>query len=95
MISGPDVESTFNLTHSIQSWPGEFDISGIELTDKFQEQAKQNSAILNPSIVTQVDFSKLIFIITIQEPFQNNLKTIKAQTCIIALGSYFNRLNVP
>jgi thioredoxin reductase (NADPH) len=95
VISGPFVGGTLISTHSIQNWPGELDISGVDLSDKLQKQAQQNGATLYPGVVTKVDFSKRPFTITVREPFQNKFKTIKAQTCIIALGAAFNLLNVP
>lgn len=95
VISGPFVGGTLMSTHSIQNWPGKLDISGIHLSDKLQHQAQENGAILYPAIVTKVDFSKRPFTITIREPFQNKFKTVKAQTCVIALGATFNLLNIP
>lgn len=95
VITGPFIGGTLMSTHTIQNWPGELDISGRNLSDKLQRQAQENGAILYPGVVSKVDFSKRPFTITLREAFQNKFKTIKAQTCIIALGSSINLLNVP
>lgn len=82
-------------SHSVQNWPGELDISGIDLIEKMQKQAQANGAILRSEEVLSVDFSKRPFIIKTKEIFQKEPKTIRAQACIIALGAVPNMLGVP
>lgn len=95
VITGPTPGGALTQSHSVQNWPGETEISGIDLVEKMQAQALLNGAALRPEVVVEVDFSKHPFIITTKDPYKNELKKIKAQACIIAVGSVPNLLGVP
>src|SRR6185437_4685841 len=95
IITGPYLGGMLALTPSVQNWPGELEIDGLALTDRLQKQAIANGAILYPGVVIHVDFSKRPFTLTIQDLFRKEQRTLKAQSCIITSGAFFNLLNVP
>ncbi|MGE0670984.1 MAG: FAD-dependent oxidoreductase [Parachlamydiales bacterium] len=97
VVTGPNVGGAITQSHSVQNWPGEFEISGVGLMDQVKDQAVQNGAILLSETVAHVDFSSRPFIITTKQLTGGNetIRTIKAQACIIAMGATPNRLKVP
>jgi len=97
VVSGPLPGGAILQSAAIQNWPGELQISGFELAGKIQKQAQESGAHFLPEIAVSVDFSKRPFVITTKKPFQNTTKvrTIKARTCILALGATPNFLGVP
>jgi len=79
---------------SIQNWPGEPDISGMELLDKIRKQALSQGARLKQEEVVEVDF--------IHRPFKIKTRSsdgqfhhIHAQACIIAVGATPRFLHIP
>ncbi len=83
-------------SHSIQNWPGELDISGAEFMEKLRKQAVSNGAKIVAEEVVGVDFSKTPFTIKLASVYDKNVvRTVNANTCIIAMGSEPNRLGVP
>lgn len=96
VISGPVPGGALLLTHSIQNWPGEVDISGAALVEKLTAQALSNGAALLPETVIDIDLSSRPFTITTTNPYLPEKRhIIKAHTCLIALGASPNLLNVP
>lgn len=95
VITSSLIGGAINYTDSIQNWPGERDISSLDLVEKLFNQAQENGAIFCFDFVIEVDFSKRPFIIKTQNPYEEKFKTIKAETCIVATGSEFNTLGVP
>ncbi len=95
VFTGPVLGGAIIQSDSVQNWPGELDISGIQLIEKMQTQALANGAILRPEAVLNVDFSKRPFVITAKEMFQKEPMKIRAQAVIIALGAVPNMLGVP
>lgn len=95
VITGPVPGGALTQSHSVQNWPGELEISGIDLVEKMQAQALVNGAILRSENVIDVDFSKAPYTITTKDPYTNALTKIQTQACIIAVGSVPNLLHVP
>ncbi|MFI5333935.1 MAG: FAD-dependent oxidoreductase [Chlamydiales bacterium] len=95
VFTGPILGGAIIQSHSVQNWPGELEISGIELIEKMQKQAVSNGAVLRSEAVLSVDFSKRPFLITTKDMFQKEPSKIRAQACIIALGAVPNLLGVP
>lgn len=95
VLTGPTPGGALVQSHSVQNWPGEIDISGLDLVEKMQAQAQINGAILRQEEVVSVDFSKRPFMITTRDVIGNETKKIRAQACIIALGAVPNLLGIP
>lgn len=79
----------------VQNWPGEFEITGLDLMDKIHRQAEKNGVVFLQEEVIGVDFSKRPFTITTQDlydPAQRHV--IEASSCIIATGSEPRKLQV-
>lgn len=95
VITGPVIGGTITQSTNIQNWPGEMAISGDVLSDKLYKQAEASGASLLAEDVVSVDFSQQPYLITTKKLFSGELKTYKADACIIALGATPNLLNVP
>lgn len=96
IIEGASPGGLITQSHSVQNWPGELEISGFDLIDKMRAQVVSNGAEFLSEEVVAVDFSKRPFTITtrpIGRP--DELHTIRAESCIIAMGTQTNYLGVP
>lgn len=80
----------------VQNWPGEIEISGLDLVEKVRKQAEVNGAQFSSEEVIEVDLSQKPFIITARDLSENEpIKKIKANSLVIALGSTPNFLGIP
>ena len=96
IITGPSPGGIIVQSHSIHNWPGEIEISGAELADKFQKQAAACGTLFIHGQVINVDVSKQPFVFTIQNNADpSKIQKIKARTCIVALGALPKLLQVP
>lgn len=96
VIEGQSPGGLLTQSHAVQNWPGEIEIEGVGLTEKIREQAKANGAVLLSEEVVAVDFSRRPFVITTRSfPSKKKLRTIEAQSCIIAMGTEPNFLQIP
>jgi thioredoxin reductase (NADPH) len=95
VIEGMTPGGTIIQSHMVQNWPGEVGISGQELVDKIHAQAKVNGAKFLAEEVISVDFSSQPYTITTRDLLnKEKIRQIKANSCIIGLGSSPNRLGV-
>ncbi len=96
VIEGPTPGGLLTQSHTVQNWPGVFEIDGMQLTEKMREQAELNGARFVSEEVIDVDLSKRPFIITTRA-LDGSEKTheIRAISCIIAMGTQPNFLGIP
>lgn len=94
VITGPAPGGAIAQSHSVQNWPGEFDISGEALAERIRDQALKNGALFEEAIVTEVDFSSRPLKLKARALFDTEEREILAHACIIALGSTPKRLGV-
>ncbi len=96
VLEGANPGGLITQSHSVQNWPGELEISGMELADKLKAQALANGAQFKSEVVTSVDFSKRPFTITTSEANNpSKQRQIVAEVCIIAMGTQSNYLQIP
>lgn len=96
IIEGPTPGGAITQSPSVHNWPGEMQIDGDTLATKVRDQALANGATILPQEVTKVDFSKSILKITTRDVFDHDqVHSIEARSCIIALGSTPNLLGIP
>jgi thioredoxin reductase (NADPH) len=97
VLTGSCIGGALTQSLRVQNWPGELEISGFDLTEKMRKQAEANGAIFRPEVVIAADFSKRPFLITTRNVFSEGeeVNTIQAQACIIALGATPQLLGVP
>ncbi len=96
VLTGPTIGGAIAQSPRVENWPGEVEISGIELSEKMEHQAKVNGADLRMETVVSVDFSQRPFLITTKsliDPEQT--KRYKTDCCIIATGATPNLLQIP
>jgi thioredoxin reductase (NADPH) len=82
------IGGTVTLAHSIQNWPGEKDISGIDLMKKFEEHAKTSGAEIKSVQVTEIKDGPEKEIVLQGE-------SITASAVIVTVGSKSKWLKVP
>ncbi|MFI5344133.1 MAG: FAD-dependent oxidoreductase [Chlamydiales bacterium] len=83
-------------SHSVQNWPGIMEIQGHVLTEQMRKQAVANGALIYSEEVIGVDFSKRPFTIKTQSTDgKKTVRSLKAENCIIAMGTQPNYLNIP
>ncbi len=91
IIAGNTLGGQVALTHEIENYPGFPEpLSGIELVQKFQEQAERFGAEVVFDVVTEVDFTK-------GSPFtvKTHNKIYSADAVIITIGADPRKLKVP
>ncbi len=95
VLQGPTPGGSITKSDSVRNWPAEMNISGKDLTDKIYNQAIQSGAKINKEIATDVDFSVWPYIIKTKNLESGETDTIKALSCIIAIGTKPIELEVP
>ncbi len=96
IIEGSVPGGAIMQSHNVQNWPGEVDISGWDLMEKVRKQVELSGAKFLSDEVVGVDFSQKPFLITtrsLDDPEKTHI--IRAQSCVIALGSSPKFLGVP
>ncbi|MCX6990423.1 MAG: FAD-dependent oxidoreductase [Chlamydiae bacterium] len=95
VIEGRIPGGALSQSPKVQNWPGEFEISGMDLMDKIRSQAIQNGVVFLQEEVTDVDLSKRPFKITSRDVYDpSKTHVLEADSCIIATGSEAKRLHV-
>ncbi|MBX9744153.1 MAG: FAD-dependent oxidoreductase [Chlamydiales bacterium] len=96
LVEGANPGGLITQSHAVENWPGELEISGSDLTQKMRSQVMKNGAIFLSEEVVKVDFSKRPFVITTRSLAQpDQTRQIRADACIIAMGTQSNYLGVP
>lgn len=95
VIEGSSPGGMITQSHLVQNWPGEKGISGSDLIDKIKSQVIDNGCEFRQEDVVGVDFSKKPFLIYVKDFIDpNKINTYRATTCIIAMGTIPNKLNI-
>lgn len=90
VLTGMSLGGQASLTHTIENYPGFPDgVGGAELGELFQKQAERFGARFEFDHVTEVDFSKVPFLV------RTYGKEYKSETVIISTGASPNYLGVP
>ncbi len=95
VIVGPQPGGLITQSHAIQNWPGEMEITGLDLVEKMEKQALSNGVKLVQEEVVGVDFSKRPYRITTRQIGEEKTKVYTTETVIIAMGTSPNHLHVP
>jgi thioredoxin reductase (NADPH) len=96
VIEGPNPGGLLTQSHSVQNWPGEMEIDGTQLTERMREQATASGARFIQEEVIAVDFSKKPFTITTRAlDGTETTHQIRAESCIVAMGTKPNFLGIP
>jgi len=90
LVISKDIGGQASLTDDIENYPGFNHIGGIELMQKFQEQAKNSGAEFLFEEVIELKKEKEVFIIKTVDD-----KELKAKAIILAFGLTPRNLNVP
>ncbi|NGX29640.1 MAG: Thioredoxin reductase [Candidatus Anoxychlamydiales bacterium] len=94
IIEGDLPGGLITQSHSVENWPGEIQITGNDLVNKIKDQAIKNGCTILSNEVIDVDFSKKPISITLKDLYSNKTQKIKAFSCIIAMGTSSNYLNI-
>lgn len=95
VLQGKNPGGAIIQSKTVQNWPGDLEISGVELMAKITEQAQKNGVILSEEEMVSVDFSSRPFVVTVQDIYDSSKqRKILAQACIIAMGAKHRPLDV-
>jgi thioredoxin reductase (NADPH) len=95
VIEGKNPGGMITKTDLIENWPGEQGISGIDLITKIRLQAINYGCVFSQEEVFGVDFSKKPFVIQTRDVNDSNkIRSIKTNSCIIAMGCSPRKLNI-
>ncbi len=94
LIEGQVPGGLITQSKGVENWPGEKNISGYDLVEKVRQQVKQAGCDFISSEVIAVDFSSRPFQIKTKDLFSNKENTLYADSCIIAMGTSPNFLQV-
>lgn len=89
LVITQDIGGQLALTDSVENYPGFLSIGGLELSEKFKEQAEKSGAQIKFAQVTGLKKQNNEFII------QADAEEIKARTVILAFGLSPRTLDVP
>ncbi len=89
VIEGPEPGGAITASHSVCNWPGEKNITGVNLANKLKDHAVSSGTNILNTFVESVDFSVWPYLIKTKN------QNIKALSCIITTGSTANFLNIP
>lgn len=96
VIEGDSPGGLLTQSYMVQNWPGELEIDGVALTDKVRKQAEINGVHFRHEEVVAVDFSKRPFVIkTRLLDEKDEFREIRAEACVIAMGTQPNFLGIP
>lgn len=83
MITGPQPGGQLMITNDVENYPGYPEgVMGPKMMEDFMNQAKRFGTDIRYGTVTEVDFSKRPFVVTVDEKEQ-----IQAETVIISTGA--------
>jgi len=95
VLQGKNPGGAIMQSKAVQNWPGDLEISGIELMAKITEQAEKNGVVLSEEEMVSVDFSSRPFRMVVQDIYEpSKRREITAQACIIAMGAKHRTLQV-
>ena len=95
VIEGETPGGLLTQSHSVQNWPGELEIEGHALTEKIRAHAQASGAQILAEEVIGVDFSQRPFTIRTKAlDLKGGERKILANSCIIAMGTTPNFLNI-
>ncbi|NGX34154.1 MAG: Thioredoxin reductase [Candidatus Anoxychlamydiales bacterium] len=94
IIEGDLPGGLITQSYSVENWPGEIQITGNDLVNKIKDQAIKNGCTILSNEVIDVDFSKKPIVITLKDLYSNKTQKIKASSCVIAMGTSSNYLNI-
>jgi len=87
VIEGNQPGGQLTTTTSVENWPGEASILGIDLMEKMRDHAKKYGCTLAQKAITRVDFSTQPY-----KLYTDSNDIIEAESVIIATGSSNKKL---
>lgn len=87
VIEGNQPGGQLTTTTSVENWPGEASILGIDLMEKMRDHAKKYGCALAQKAITKVDFSAQPY-----KLYTDSNDVIEAESVIIATGSSNKKL---
>lgn len=90
LIEGSQPGGQLMTTTTVENWPGNTSIMGPELMINMREQTERCGCKLISSSVIRADFSKIPFILSLE-----NQQEIQAKSVIIATGASHKKLGCP
>jgi len=96
VIEGPLPGGAIAQSHNVQNWPGEMQISGLDLIEKIHKQSEASGTLFSSEEVIEVDLSRRPFELILRKIHQpEKTRKISTNSLIIALGTTPHFLDIP
>ncbi len=95
VIEGPKPGGALSQSHAVRNWPGEYQVPGAEILKKIKDHALACGARILQARVTAVDVRQRPFTFELEQIMEGKKTTLKAASCIVAMGTEPNFLGVP
>ncbi len=95
VIEGPKPGGALSQSHGVRNWPGEYDVPGTEIVSKIKNHAIICGAQILQARVLSVDIKNYPFTFEIEHFVEGKKTTINAASCLVAMGTEPNFLNIP
>lgn len=95
VVQGPTLGGLITQSNSVRNWPGENDISGVDLADKLRAQLASHQIAIEESTAIELNCQTFPYEITLKNNANGSTRTITAASIILAMGTTSNYLGVP
>ena len=96
VIEGQKPGGALSQSHSVRNWPGVIDAPGADIVSALKKQVANAGVTIVQEKVTSVDLTHRPFTITTSATAQSDQVVTRAtNSCIIAMGTEPNFLNIP
>lgn len=95
VIEGPKPGGALSQSQGVRNWPGQYNVSGAEIVQSIKKHALTCGVQILRARVDAVDVRRTPFTFTLEPMVEGEKKTIKAASCIIAVGTEPNFLDIP
>ncbi len=95
VIEGQKEGGALSQSHSVRNWPGEYNAAGCEIFQKIKNHAIVCGAQIMQARVTSINVRQMPLVFEIDRLDDGQKTTIKAASCVVAMGTEPIFLNIP
>lgn len=95
VIEGPKPGGALSQSHAVRNWPGAYNESGLDIVQKIKNHALVCGAKIIQGHVTAVNLRSIPLVFEVDSLVDGKPMSIKAVSCIVAMGAEPNFLNIP
>lgn len=95
IIEGPKPGGALSQSQGVRNWPGQYNVPGADIVQKIKEHALACGVQIVQARITAASLLQNPFIFDLESMSDGKKSTVKAASCIIAVGTEPNLLEVP